>query len=288
MRPTERPRRSALYLPASNPRAIAKARTLACDVVILDLEDAVAPEAKTAARDAAVAAVGEGGWGGRELVVRVNGLATAWGADDLAAVSAAGPDAVLAPKLAGPADVRAYDAALRRAAASVALWAMVETAAAVFALQLLAASAAGTRLAALVLGTNDLAEETGWRLAPGRAAFAPALAMTAAAARMGGLVALDGVFNGLEDGAGLAAECAQGEAFGFDGKTLIHPRQIEAANRAFSPSPEELARARATVAAFEAPAAAGAGALRMDGRMVERLHLDAARRLLSRAASPSG
>ena len=277
---SDRPRRSALYLPASNARALAKARELPCDVVILDLEDAVAPEAKGEARAAAAAAARED-WGGRELVVRVNGLSTPWGEADLAAVAGAPFDAVLAPKIAGPGDLDAYAAAL----GGRPLWAMVETAAALFALEPIAARARDTGLAALVVGTNDLALETGWRLAPGRAAFLPALAMTVAAARLHGLAVLDGVFNGLDDEAGLAAECAQGAELGFDGKTVIHPRQIEAASSAFQPSEAELAHARAVVAAFADPAAAGRGAVRLEGRMVERLHLAAAERLLSRAGA---
>ena len=276
-----RPRRSVLYLPASNPRAIAKARGLACDAVILDLEDSVAPDAKPQARAAAVEAVRDGGWGGRELVLRVNGLATPWGADDLAAAAGAGFDAVLLPKIAGPADLDPYAAAL----GATPLWAMVETAAVVFALAPLAARARDLPLAALVAGTNDLALETGWRLAPGRAAFLPALATMTAAARLHGLAALDGVWNALDDADGLAAECAQAVELGFDGKTLIHPGQVEAANRAFSPSTGEVEAARAVVAAFAAPQAQGCGAIRLDGRMVERLHLAAAERLLARAAA---
>lgn len=279
--PADRPRRSALYLPASNPRAVAKARGLACDVVVLDLEDAVAPEAKVEARAAAVQAARAGGWAGRELVLRVNGLSTPWGADDLAAAAGAGFDAVLAPKIAGPADLDPYAAAL----GATPLWAMVETAAVVFALAPLAARARDTPLAALVVGANDLALETGWRLAPGRAAFLPALAMTVAAAHQHGLAALDGVFNGLDDAPGLAAECAQGAELGFDGKTLIHPAQVEPANAAFSPGAEAVAHARAVVAAFADPAAAAMGAVRVEGRMAERLHLEAARRLLARAGA---
>ena len=279
-----RPRRSALYLPASNPRAIAKARTLACDAVILDLEDAVAPEAKAQARLAAVEAAQAGGWGGRELVVRVNALSTPWGADDLAAVAGGGFAAVLIPKLEGPGDLDAYARALDSCGASAVppLWAMVETAAALFALEPLAARARDLPLAALVVGTNDLALETGWRLTPARAPFAPALAMTVAAAHRHGLAAVDGVFNGLDDLEGLAAECAQGAAFGFDGKTLIHPAQIDAAHAAFSPSEHEVEHARAVVAAFADPAAQGRGAVRVGGAMAERLHLEAARRLLAR------
>ncbi len=285
MTPAARPRRSVLYMPASNPKAIAKARELACDAVILDLEDAVAPDAKAAARDAAAQAVRDGGWGGREVVIRVNGLDTEWGADDLAAAAAAGPDAVLAPKPDGPDDVRRYDAALAGAPPETALWVMIETGRSLFALPQIAATADDTRLGGFVLGTNDLAKELGWRLGPGRAPFLWALSAATAAARAHGLVALDGVFNGLEDEAGLAAECAQGVEWGFDGKTLIHPRQIEPCNRAFTPSEAEVAHARAVIAAFDLPENAGKGAIRVDGRMAERLHLHQARKTVAAAGA---
>ncbi len=281
MTPTPRPRRSVLYMPASNAKAVAKARELACDAVILDLEDAVAPEAKAEARAAAVAAVRAGGWGAHEVILRVNTLDTPWGADDLAAAAGAGPDAVLAPKVDGADDVVRYDAALAGAGASTALWVMIETAASLFRLPEIAAASATTRLAGFVMGTNDLAKEIGWRLAAGRAPFHWALSAAVAAARAHGLVVLDGVFNGLDDEPGLSAECAQGVEWGFDGKTLIHPRQIEPCNRAFSPSPEEVERARAVVAAFALPENAAKGALRVDGRMVERLHLAQAQKVLA-------
>ena len=284
MTPAARPRRSVLYMPASNAKAISKARDLPCDAVILDLEDAVAPEAKADARGAAAQAVRDGGWGGREVVIRVNGLDTEWGADDLRAAAAAGPDAVLAPKPDGPDDVHRYDAALADAPASTALWVMIETGRSLFALPEIAAAAADTRLAGFVLGTNDLAKELGWRLGPGRAPFLWALSAATAAARAQGLLALDGVYNGLEDEAGLAAECAQGVEWGFDGKTLIHPRQIEPCNRAFTPSEGEVAHARAVIAAFELPENAGKGAVRVDGRMAERLHLHQARKVVANAA----
>ena len=244
----------------------------------------MAPDAKAPARAAALQAAAEGGWGRRELVLRVNALATPWGVDDLAAAAGGGFDAVLTPKVTGPADLDPVAAVL----GATPLWAMVETAAAVFALEPIAARARDLPLTALVAGTNDLALETGWRLAPGRAAFMPALAMLAAAARLHGLVALDGVWNALDDAAGLATECAQALEVGFDGKTLIHPGQVEVANRAFSPTPDEVQAARAVVAAFAAPGAAGLGAIRLDGRMVERLHLHAARRVLARAATVEG
>ncbi|MBL8554441.1 MAG: CoA ester lyase [Phenylobacterium sp.] len=271
------PRRSALYLPASNARAIEKARTLPCDVVILDLEDAVAPDAKAEARAGAVAAVRAGGFGGRELVVRVNGLDTPWGADDLAAVGAAQPRAVLIPKVAAPADLAA---ARTRLPGGVALWAMIETCAAMFRLDALGSGSVSEGVEAWVMGTNDLAKEMRCRLTVERAPLMAALSLSVMAARAHGIAVLDGVFNEIADADGLARQCAQAADLGFDGKTLIHPSQVEAANAAFSPDPEAVAWARTVVAAFEAPEAAGKGVLKVDGRMVERLHFDQARRLI--------
>jgi citrate lyase subunit beta/citryl-CoA lyase len=273
-----RPRRSALYMPAANARAIEKARDLACDVVILDLEDAVAPDAKEIARQQAVAAVRAGGFGRREVVIRVNGLDTPWGAEDLAAAAAACPDAVLAPKVSSPEDVAAYDQAL---AGDTRLWVMIETCASLFALDAIAACAGSSRLEALVIGTNDLAKEMRCRLTVDRAPLAGPLSLSVAAARAHGLTILDGVYNGIEDEDGLARQCAQGAEFGFDGKTLIHPKQIEAANRAFSPAPDEVHWARTIVDAFDSPENASRGVLRVEGRMVERLHLAEAQRLIA-------
>ncbi len=263
-------------MPASNPRAVEKARALTCDVVILDLEDAVPPDAKAAARGAAMAAVRAGGFGAREVVVRVNALATPWGKDDLAAAAAAGPDAVLVPKVAAPADIAAYDRALESAPASTALWAMIETAPAILALDSIAAQAATTRLAAFVMGVNDLARETGARQTPGREPFWAALSLAVTVARAHGLAILDGVHNEIEDLAALEAVCRQGADFGFDGKTVIHPSHLEICNRAFSPAPGEVAWARAVIAAFADPANAGKGALRVEGRLAELLHRDQA------------
>jgi citrate lyase subunit beta/citryl-CoA lyase len=280
-----RPRRSALYMPASNARAIEKARSLPCDVVILDLEDAVAPEAKPEARVAAAAAVKAGGFGRREVVIRVNGLSTQWGADDLAAAAEAGPDAVLVPKVNSPADVEAYDRALAAAPASTRLWAMIETCPAMFDLLGIAAASSRTRLAAFVMGINDLAKEMKARQTPGREAFVPFLSMAVAAARAHGLIALDGVHNEIDDLALLEATCTQGAAFGFDGRSVIHPTHLETCNRVYAPPPEEVTWAAAVVAAFEDPANEGRGALRVEGRLAERLHLSEARRLLDLAAS---
>lgn len=271
-----RPRRSALYMPAANARAIEKARDLPCDVVILDLEDAVAPDAKELARAQAAQAVKAGGFGRREVVVRINGLDTPWGLEDLAAALEARPDALLVPKVSSAHDVAAYGAAQ---AAGVPLWAMIETCAALFALDQIAGAGAG--LSALVVGTNDLAKEMGCRLTTARAALTGPLSLIVAAGRAHGLTVLDGVFNGIDDEAGLISQCDQGVEFGFDGKTLIHPRQIDPANAAFSPSAEELAWSQAIVAAFKSPENAAKGVIRVEGRMVERLHLAQAERQIA-------
>lgn len=274
------PLRSVLYVPASNARAIEKARTLPGDAIILDLEDAVAPDAKDVARAQAVDAL-RAGFDGRVAVLRVNALDTVWGAADLEAAVQAGPDAVLVPKVDGADALRAYDAAISDASKAVRLWAMVETPAGVLNLPEIAACAGSTRLTGLVLGLNDLASALRARQVPARAPFAAVLSALVTAARAYGLVAVDAVFNDLEDEAGLEAECRQARDFGFDGKCLIHPRQIEPANRAFAPDEAELAWARAVAAAFADPANAGRGALRVQGAMVERLHLAEAERLLA-------
>ncbi len=283
-----RPRRSALYLPASNPKALAKARSLDADVVILDLEDAVAPESKVDARAAAVAAVAEGGFGRRELVVRANALSTEWGADDLSALAAAGPDAVLVPKISGPEDIAIYDRALADAPPHTRLWVMIETCAVVPRLDVVAACAATSRLAGFVLGTNDLAKEMHARLTPARTPFLPVLTAAVCAARAHGLIVLDGVCNEFRDIAAFTAEAQQGLEFGFDGKTLIHPDQIAPCNAVFSPSAEEVAWAQSVVTAFELPENAGKGAIKVDGKMVELLHLDQARRVIAVAEAIAG
>lgn len=279
-----RPRRSALYLPASNAKALAKARQLPVDVVILDLEDSVAPEGKSEARAMAVAAVQEGGFGKRELVVRANALSTPWGADDLAAIAATGPDAVLVPKIDGVGDIRAYDAALAKAPPHTRLWVMIETCAVLPRLHDVAACAADSRLGGFVLGTNDLAKEMRAQLRPGRVPFQPVLTMAVAAARAHGLVVLDGVCNEFRDAAVFTAEAEQGLLYGFDGKTLIHPDQIDPCNAVFSSDAAELDWAGKVVAAFGLPENAGKGVIKLDGKMVELLHLDQARRLLDVAA----
>jgi citrate lyase subunit beta/citryl-CoA lyase len=269
-----RPRRSALFLPASNPRAMEKARGLACDVVVLDLEDAVAPEVKAEARTAAVAAAREGGFGGRELVIRVNGIDTPWWADDLQALAGAPVDAVLLPKVSGPEVI-----AEARDRIDLPVWAMIETCRAMLNLRAIVEGAPRV----LVAGTNDLAKEMRCRPGPDRAPLLPLLAQIVVAARAGGLVALDGVSNVIDDPAAVEAECRQGLAFGFDGKTLIHPSQIEPANLVFTPDGAEVAWAEAVVAAFALPEHRDRGAIRVEGRMVERLHLEEARRVLALA-----
>ena len=272
-----RPRRSVLYLPASIARALDKARTLDCDVVILDLEDSVAPEAKAGARAGAVAAVREGGFGGREVVIRANGLDTPWGADDLAAAAEARPDAVLSPKISAPEDL----SAVRRAVGGdLPIWAMIETCAAMFRLDALGAESVDLGVEAWVVGSNDLAKEMRCPLTVEREPLITALSLSLMAARAHRLEIIDGVFNDIGDEAGLARQCAQAAAFGFDGKSLIHPSQIPAANAAFSPDASAVAWARIVVDAFEQPENAGKGVLKVDGRMVERLHYAEARRLI--------
>jgi len=281
---TVRPRRSVLYMPGSNARAMEKARALPADAVILDLEDAVAPDAKATARELIVKALQQGGFGRREVVVRVNGLDTAWWAEDLA-VAAAGPDAVLVPKVSTPEQLRQVAARLAGvgAAPGLRVWAMMETPLAVLNVAGIAAAARepATRLAAFVMGTNDLAKDTRARIVPGRAPMLPWLMTCIAAARAFGLDILDGVYNDIGNAEGFAAECRQARDLGFDGKTLIHPQQIAPCNEAFSPTPEEVAWARKIIAAFDQPENAGKGVLQIEGRMVERLHADMARRTVA-------
>ena len=255
-------------MPGSNARAVEKARALACDVVALDLEDAVAPEAKEAARDAVCAAVKN--YGDREVVVRINALSTPWGKDDLAAVSAAKPDAILLPKVTSPTDIEA-------AKGAVPLWAMIETTRAIVNLPSIAASG----VALIMLGTNDLLKDMGGTVMPERQNLWAALSQAVIVARAHGLGVIDGTFNAIGDADGLAAQCRQGKAFGFDGKTLIHPSQIDAANRAFAPGAEEIAEARRIVAAFALPENQNRGAIALDGRMVERLHAEIAAHILA-------
>ena len=282
-----RPLRSLLYMPASNARAVDKARSLDCDAVALDLEDAVVPDMKEAARAALIEALVVGGFGHRRMIARINALSTPWGHDDARSLAAAPLDAILVPKVDDAADVERLSRLMDDAGypAHVALWVMIETPRAVLALERIAACAGHTRLAGFVLGLNDLAKDTGMAQAPGRAGFVPVLVMAVMAARAHGLSVLDGVCNAIDDPARLEDECAQAQSLGFDGKTLIHPGQLETANRVFAPSEAELAEARAVVAAFADPANAGRGALRVNGKMAELLHRDMAKRLLAKAAA---
>ena len=273
-----RPRRSVLYLPASNARALEKARSLACDTIILDLEDAVSPDAKAEAREGAVAAVQAGGFGDREVVIRANGLDTPWGADDLAAAAKVRPDAVLIPKVSHPEDLAVIRTTL---GGEVPIWAMIETCAAMFRLDALGAESVNVGVDAWVIGTNDLAKEMRCQLTVDREPLITALSLSLMAARAHRLTIIDGVFNDIGDEAGLARQCAQAAAFGFDGKSLIHPSQIIAANAAFTPDASAVAWARTVVSAFEQPESAGKGVLKVDGRMVERLHYAEAQRLIS-------
>lgn len=286
---TVRPRRSVLYMPGSNARAIDKAKTLPVDGIVIDLEDAVAPDAKEAARAHVMQAVRAGGFGHREVLIRVNGIDTAWFAPDFEAAVAARPDAILVPKISTPDQIEMIGTRLLDTHADhhVRLWAMIETPAAIFNIRALAAKATDSesRLAGFVIGTNDLAKETRARIVPGRAPMFPWLSACVLAAHAYGIDVLDGVYNDIADRDGFAAECAQGRDMGFDGKTLIHPSQIGPCNAAFSPSPEEIAQARAIIAAFDRPENAGKGVVQLDGRMVERMHADIARRTVAIAAA---
>ena len=284
------PLRSVLYMPASNARAMAKARTLPCDAVALDLEDAVAPEAKADARAALVTEAHAGGFGHRRLIARVNALGTPGGHDDLAALAAAPIDAVLVPKIDSEADITALSEAMDTLGygEQVALWVMIETPRSVLAIERIAAMAATTRLAGFVLGLNDLAKDTGMVQAPGRAVFVPIMVQVLLAARANGLIALDGVCNAIDDQDRQSGECAQARDLGYDGKTLIHPAQIEIANTVFAPAAEDLAEAHAIVAAFADPANVGKGALKVGGKMAELLHRDIAARLIAKAAAIAG
>ncbi len=275
-------RRSALYLPASNARALRKAQSLPCDVVILDLEDAVAPDLKDAARGAVIAAIKQGGFGPRELVVRCNGLDTPWGADDVEQVARAAPDALLVPKIHGPADLARYEAMIAATGSNVALWAMIETCAAFLGLADIARYES-RRFVGMVLGLNDLALEMRARLSTDRRIFLPMMAQAVVAARVGGRHILDGVYNAFGDPGGLAAQCREAVELGFDGKTLIHPAQIEICNDLFAPAPDEIERARGIVEAFARPEHAALGAINVGSAMVERLHLREARRVMALA-----
>ncbi len=280
-----RPRRSALYMPGSNGRALEKARSLDADVLLLDLEDAVAPASKPEARRLVVEDLARGGHGHRERVVRVNGLATPWGADDLAAAARSPADAVLLPKVEGADEVREAERRLDAAGGppELPLWAMIETPRGV--LRAAEIAAASPRLACLVMGTSDLVKDLRARHTPSRMEVLASLSIVLLAARAHGLAALDGVFLDLSDDAGFEASCRQGRDLGFDGKTLVHPRTIEAANRVFSPGADEVDRARRVIAAHAEAEADGRGVVVVDGRLVEALHVAEARRLVELAGA---
>jgi len=282
---TLRPRRSVLYMPGSNARALEKAKTLPADGVILDLEDSVAPDAKEAARQQVIDVVKAGGFGRREVFIRVNGVDTPWHTDDLTAAAHAAPDAILVPKVSSPETLELIGRRLldMHSDHKIRIWAMIETPLAIFNILSIAAEAkdSESRLSGFVLGTNDLAKETRARLVPGRAPMLGWLSTCVAAARIYGIDVLDGVYNDTGNAEGFAAECKQGVELGFDGKTLIHPNQIEPCNKAFSPSREEVATARKMIAAFDLPENKSKGVVSIDGRMVERLHADMARRTVA-------
>jgi citrate lyase subunit beta/citryl-CoA lyase len=280
-----RPRRSALFIPGANARALEKARTLPADVLILDLEDAVAPDVKPEARRRVAAACASGQFGRREVTIRINGLQTVWYADDLRAVAAAGPAAVVVPKVSSAADVQSVAGGLERAGAPdrTRIWAMLETPRAILRAEEIASSS--ERLAVLVMGTNDLAHELGAATVSGRQPLWLGLQMGVMAARIAGKVILDGVFNDLADAGGFAAECRQGRELGFDGKTLIHPSQLDTCNRVFAPTQAEIDQAQRIILTFAAAQAQGQGVVTLDGRMIENLHVDSARRVLALAAA---
>lgn len=276
-----RPRRSVLYLPGANERVLAKAAAVPADALILDLEDSVAPDAKAEARRRVAEAAASGRYGRRELAIRVNAPGTPWHDEDLRAAAEAGPNAVVVPKVDSPATVHAVERALEAAGAPdrTAVWAMVETPAAM--LNASAVATASERLTALVMGTNDLAKELHAEHVPGRAPLLTGLSLSLLAARAAGRAILDGVYNDIRNLAGFEAECVQGRQLGFDGKTLIHPGQVEICNNVFAPSPTQVDHARRVIAAFEEAAGQGRGVVTVDGRMVESLHVEEARRVLA-------
>ena len=282
---TIRPRRSVLYMPGSNARAIEKAKSLPVDGVILDLEDAVAPDAKAAARQQVVDAVTAGGFGPREVAIRTNAISSPWFADDMTAVIQAKPDAVLIPKIETAQQLELVGQRLLDGHADlrIRVWAMIETPRAIFNIEELGRAAADseTRLSCFVLGTNDLAKETRARQVPGRAPMLAWLSMAVMAAHAGGIDVLDGVYNDIANADGFVRECEQGRDFGFDGKTLIHPNQIAPCNTVFSPAPDEVAQARAMIAEFAKPENKGKGVVQIGGRMVERMHAEMAGRTVA-------
>ena len=280
-----RPRRSLLFMPGSNVRAMEKARNLPADGIILDLEDAVAPDAKATARDQIAAAIAAGGFGRREVIIRVNALDSPWWIDDMAMAGKARPDGILVPKISSVEDLTAIAERLGQANAdaSIRVWAMIETARAVLHAEELAAASRDPelRLAGFVFGPNDISRETRIRMQPGRATMLPLITHCILATRAFGLEILDGPYSDFSDINGFAQECRQARDLGFDGKTLIHPGQIDACNAVFTPPAEEVAYARKVIAAFERPENAARGAIQIDGQMVERLHAEMARRTIA-------
>jgi citrate lyase subunit beta/citryl-CoA lyase len=287
-----RPRRSFLFMPGSNARALEKARSLAADGFIFDLEDAVAPDAKAAARAQIADAVTSRGYGGREILVRINGLDTSWWLDDVGMVARAHPDGIVIPKLQSPDQLKAIADRLGdiNADHAIRVWAMIETPLGVLHAEDIAAQARDfeMRLEGFIIGPNDIARETRMRMVTGRAPMLPALSNCIFAARAHGIDILDGVYNDFSDADGFARECTQAREMGFDGKTLIHPSQIEACNAAFTPAADEVSRAREILAAFEKPENAGRGAIQLNGQMVERLHMEMARRTVAIADAIAG
>jgi citrate lyase subunit beta/citryl-CoA lyase len=283
------PRRSVLYVPGGSARMHDKSRNVPADALVFDLEDSVAPEAKSAARELVAETVKKGEFGGREIAIRVNPASTEWFLPDIENAGKSGPDAILLTKVNSPDEIRTAESRLDgwNVSQDVKLWAMIETPRGILncsAIADMAVDGRSRRLAGLVIGTNDIAKETGMRAGAARAPLVPLLALSVTAARAAGLFVLDGVFNNFSDTSGYEAECEQGRDLGFDGKTLIHPDQIDIANRVFSPSQDEIDEARRMIAAFELPENKGRGAIRFEGRMVEILHADIARRTLSLAA----
>jgi citrate lyase subunit beta/citryl-CoA lyase len=278
-----RPRRSVLYMPGANERALEKAKTLPADSLILDLEDAVAPEAKAEARDRVCSVVKAGGYGPRELIIRVNGLDTEWGKADIKAAAQANPDAILAPKVATAEDIRWLDEAIAEDGASdkTQLWVMIETPLSILNIKEIAAVAKSTRLAGFVMGSNDLIKDFRAEPMPGRENLAACYTLTIAAARAYDLLVFDGVYNDIANAEGFVAEARQARAFGFDGKTLIHPSQVEPCNTIFAPPADAVAQAKDVIAAFADSANAGKGVLKVNGKMTELLHLAQARRMVA-------
>lgn len=280
-----RPRRSALYMPGSNLRALEKAKTLSADALILDLEDAVAPDSKALAREQVVASIQAGGYGSRELVVRVNGLDTEWGLEDIRAVATSGADAICLPKVEAAAEVEELVRLLDDAGApeTMEVWVMSETPKGV--LNINEVAAAHWRLSVIVMGTSDLAKDLRVPHTPDRLGFLTSLGLCLLAARANNVDILDGVYLDLDDDAGYRASCEQGRELGFDGKTLIHPKQLQAANEVFGPSEDELGRCQKIIAAWDSAETQGQGVVLVDGKLVENLHVEEARRCLAIAAA---